>query len=188
MNVCVATVTELPGTGPNSPVWLAVAALALVLGGVAVVAIRHRRRAGTAGTGVLGILVVGIAMLVVASSPPAQAATIDYGTGCSLIDVAVVSSPPEALTLLPGDDVSVVSVNVTNRFTAAVVVDGDAAVGAPLDSALTLVIEFNGAAGPITLAPGETALVSLRALLPTSATNSLQGITTGWSLTLTASE
>jgi hypothetical protein len=191
-SVCTVVVGELAGTGSDALAWVVVAAALTVLGVAALVVWRMRRTRHAA----VALLLVGLVALAVAGpqpAPPAQAAASDvvYSPGCSLIvvDESGVVLDPVTSNLLPGDSVVAITAPVENAFAAPIELSGEAVLGTgPLATQLTTEVSFDGAPGPVTLAAGESVVVSVVVTLSALVGDAAQGQTVDIELVLTASE
>lgn len=183
--VCLATLTELPATGAAPSNWLLVAAVALVIGGAVLLATTSRRSIRGAWPGAAAVILAA-AILTPAAPSAAHAASIEYGDGCTLIEVRDVTRPASAQAMLPGDDRVVLTAVLANRYSQTIIVDGAAILESPLGDAMQLNVDLSRAAGPITLAPSEQIPVTVRAHLPPSAGDDMQGLIADLTLVLTA--
>lgn len=194
--VCIATVTTLPTTGADVPGWWILAGLLLITGGIAALVLVRSRRRCDADTTLLtcaGLVLIAGLILAPTATSPAQAASGDvtYSTGCSLIEVDQIDhTSPDAASLLPADTVTVLTATVTNRYTTPITLTSTALLD-PV-SALTALLEANvtvdGTAGPVTLAAGGSAHVEVTVSLPSTATDEVQGVSTGVTLRLEAAQ
>ncbi len=181
--VCTAAGSALAGTGAAFPGWLVLVAALAVIGGAALVLVR--RRAAIA----LVLVLVGTLLLAPAGAPSAQAADVEYSTGCTLILVENVTFTGEAAAMLPGDSVVALSAVVTNRYRGPISLDGAAELGGTvLAGAATTSLAFDGGPGPVTVPDGDSVLVTVTVSLPANATDALQGVSAGLTLVLTATE
>lgn len=180
--VCTASVSALQGTGSALPPWLALAALGLLVLGVALLLVL--RRSAVAGM----IAAALIAALVIApAAPAAHAAEVDYGTGCALFQVDDVAFSADTGELLPGDSVIALTAKVANRYAGPIELDGIASLSdASLVGALVVTVDFDGASGLVTVPAGDSVLVTVTVSMPADAVDSLQGLSTALTLELTA--
>jgi len=208
--VCVATVGALPSTGSDAAWWpLALVAAVAVAGGILLLgAARGRRAAGArpgggvrAGAGVVGIvglvLVAGAAGAATVAGPttPASAAAhpqaaadpVDYGDGCTLIEVGEVAVPVIAQQLVPGVRVLAVSAAVTNPTGEPIEIALAGTAGPALEGLVIVDTTIDGVTADETgLAPGARAQLALYLELPDDTGNEAQGIEGRAALTITA--
>jgi len=140
------------------------------------------------------VLAARVALAVVGphGTAPAQAlgSDVDYGAGCSLIEVdeSSVDVTPVS-SLLPGDRVTAITAVVNNRFAGSVELSGVAGAGSgSLAALLETEVLFDSAPGPVTLAAGEGVVVTVIVTLPSHVDDTAQGQTIDVDLVLTASE
>jgi LPXTG-motif cell wall-anchored protein len=191
-SVCTVAVGELAETGSSTLAWLVAAAGLVMLGALVLVMWRMRRARPAAAA----LLLVGLVALAVAGpqpAAPAQAAASDvvYSAGCSLIEVdeAGVLLHPVTSTLLPGDSVIAITAPVASAFAGEIELSGEAVLGTGLLAAqLVTEVRFDGAAGPVTLAAGESVVVTVVVALSPHADDTVQGQAVDVELVLTASE
>lgn len=195
METCTVVVA-LAGTGAD-------AVLAGVLGGLSLAAVglvlvlllvwRTRRR-GRALVAVLALATVAaLALPGPHTATPAHAAAsdVDYGSGCTLItvDEATLVFEPVTASLLPGDDVRAIQVEVENRFAGAIDLDAAALLGAgSLAGVLDVEVLIDGGPAPVVLAPGSRVTVEVHVALAPGIGNAAQAETVTIDLVLTASE
>jgi hypothetical protein len=190
-SVCTVAVGELAETGSGALVWAVAAAGLLMLGAAVLVMWRMRRARPVAAT----LLLVGFVALAVVGPQPtsAQAAASDvvYSPGCSLIEVdeAGVLLDPVTSNLLPGDSVIAITAPVANAFAGEIELSGEAVLGTgALAAQLVTEVRFDGAVGPVTLAAGESVVVTVIVALSPHVDNTAQGQSVDVELVLTAAE
>jgi hypothetical protein len=188
--VCTVAVGELAETGSGALVWVVAAAALLVLGAAVLVVWRMRRARPAAAA----LLLVGLVALAVAGpqpATPAQAAASDvvYSPGCSLVEVdeAGVLLDPVTSSLLPGDSVIAISAPVVNAFAGEIELSGAAVLGTgALAAQLVTEVRVDGVPGPVTLAAGESVVVTVVVALSPATDDTAQGQTVDIELVLTA--
>lgn len=189
---CVATVGALPATGGDSSAFVWWAHAAIVIIGVGAIALLVRRRALAAGAiAVLAAVVIVGASLTAPPAAHADTGTVTYEGDCTLIRIdptSVHRAHPETLgSLLPGDSVTAVTVDVRNSSDFDISLTADVDLDpATFDGALEIATLVDGAAGPVDLPPGEHVTVTLNVRLADHAGDALQGRSSPLPLVLTA--
>lgn len=197
METCTVVVA-IADTGADAVLAGVLGGLALAAAGLALLLLllwRARRR-GRAGALLAILALVGAAALALPGPhtvTPAHAAAsnIDYSAGCTLItlDEATLVFEPVTGSLLPGDEVRAIQVEVENRFAGDIDLDAAAILGSgPLAGVLVVEELIDGGPAPIVLAPGARAVVEVHVALAPGIGNAAQAETVTIDLMLTASE
>lgn len=197
METCTVVV-ELAGTGADAVLAGVLGGLFLAAAGAALLLLllwRARRR-GRAPALVVLVAFAAVAALALPgplAAAPAHAAAsdVDYGDGCTLmtVDEATLLFEPVTTSLLPGDDVRAIQVEVENRFAGDIDLDAAARLGSgALAGVLDVEVLIDGRPSPVVIGPGARVMVEVRVALAPGVSNAVQGETVTIDLLLTASE
>lgn len=191
--ICTVFVGGLAATGADAALGLVIAMLLLlVLGTVTLLLVRRARapRRTSAALAALAALSLG-ALLLHGSTPAHAAAEVSYN-GCTLIaldESDIVFEDVAASSLLPGDSTTAITAVVENRFAGTIELSGQAPLGTgALATELVTEVLFDGAVGPVVLAPGDRVTVTVVVNLALGTSSTLQDETTSIDLVLTAIE
>lgn len=186
-SVCEVTVGSLAATGRDGATlpWLIVAALALATIGVVIG--RRWPSSRHAAAAVVVVFALGVSL----GAHPAEARAageVTYSEGCRLISVDQVTTPSE-ISLLPGDEQTVLSGTIHNLTAEPVTVSLVSEVGTALAGIVSHTTLVNDAAAErVTLPAGAAAQVAVRVSLALSQDDSAQGASAGSALKISASQ
>lgn len=196
--ICTVVVGGLASTGADAALGLVIATLLLLVLGIVTQLLVRRERALRRTSAVLAVLAtlslgsLSLGALVLHDSTPAHAAPEVSYNGCTLFaldESDIVFEAVATSSLLPGDSATAITAVVENRFAGTIELSGQALLGTgALAPELTTEVLFDGAVGPVVLAPGDRVTVTVVVSLALGVSNALQNETTSTDLVLTAIE
>lgn len=149
----------------------------------------HRSAAHGAPLSLLSLVCAGVILASLLQPSASASAQVQYSDGCRLIEVSEATHNAAAQSLLPGDEITIMTAVITNVSSVPLDVSVDSAytLGSPLEHATQLSTLLNGSATTsLRLSPGAHATAVVRLKFSDQAGNSAQHASAPISLTVTA--